>query len=360
MISVVVPTFKEADNLPALTRAVDAVMKSAGFTYELIIADDASPDDTPAVVESLSAEFPIRLVLPEGRGPDLSLSVIDGARAARFNRVVVMDADLSHPPEAIRDMMAVLDKDERRFVIGSRYISGGGFDRDWSIWRFLNSHFATLLAKPLVPCSDPMSGFLGFDRRFVDLDRLRPIGYKIGLELMVRGEFSGVDEVAIQFKDREIGESKMNLGQQLKYIRHLRRLYVHRLGNLGEFLQYGLVGASGFVVDIIFYYLLQFLGLHHQVARAISFWPAVSWNWALNRRTAFGDRERRPKGKQWAEFVVASLVGFTINWGVYAGLTTYVAFFDEWRLLALIAGIGIASVFNFAASTLFVYSEKRQ
>jgi len=152
----------------------------------------------------------------------------------------------------------------------------------------------------------------------------------------------------------------MDLGQQLKYLRHLRRLYLYRFGGFAEFIHFGAVGASGFVIDVAFYYLFQAFGLAHQVSRAMSFWPAVSWNWAMNRRTTFGERQRRPKARQWMEFVATSLLGFSINWGVYVTLTGTVPFFDRFRIIALIAGVGAASLFNFTVSTLFVYSEKRR
>ncbi len=359
MITIVVPTYKEAGNITVLVRNVDDVMRAAELAYEMLIVDDNSPDEIIQVVASLQPEFPVRILLPSGRPRDLSLSVIDGIKAADSDRVLVMDADLSHPPQVIPAMVAKLDQDENSFVMGSRYMAGGSFDRDWSLWRFFNSHVATLLASPLTTSSDPMSGFFALNRQFVDVESLRPIGYKIGLELMVRGRFSGVSEVAIQFKDRTVGESKMNFGQQWKYLRHLRRLYLHRFKGWAEFVHYGAVGASGFVVDILFYYLFQYLGLGHQSARALSFWPAVSSNWALNRVTTFGERKRRPRTRQWLEFVGSSMIGFSLNWGIYYWLTSQVAFFDEFRLLALIGGIAGASLFNFAASTLFIYSEKR-
>ena len=360
MLSIVIPTYCEAGNVEELIRRVHTAVAPAPMEYEILIVDDNSPDDIVAVIQSLEEDFPVKIIQPGGRPRDLSLSVIDGIRAARFDRILVMDADHSHPPESIPLMLAQLDADRDCFVVGSRYVADGSFDRDWSLWRFLNSHIATLLTRPLVDCADPMSGFFAFDRRNIeDLDRLNPIGYKIGLELMVRGRFSCVNEVAIAFQDREIGESKMNLTQQLKFLRHLRRLYTARFGSLGEFINYGMVGASGFVVDLFFYYLCQFLGAPHQLARALSFWPAVTWNWRLNRIATFGERKRRPGARQWFEFVLTSLLGFTLNWGVYVALTSRVEFFDDYRILALIAGIGAASVFNFVLSSLYVYSEKR-
>jgi dolichol-phosphate mannosyltransferase len=357
LLSVVVPTYNESGNLPRLAETLAKALD--GVEYELLIADDHSTDDTMQVLEALKARYAIRLILAEDRPRDLSLSVIDGVNAAEYDLVLVMDADLSHPAEVVPTMLKTIGKQPSCFVLGSRYTQGGSFDRDWSLWRFVNSYVATMIAQPLVSCSDPMSGFFLFDRRNVDLQKLKPLGYKIGLELMVRGNFDKVIEVPILFKDREIGESKMNLQQQIKYLRHLRRLYLHKFGNIAEFVHFGVVGASGFLIDITFYFLFQFLGFNHVSARAMSFWPAVSWNWALNRLTTFGERQKRPKARQWAEFVGTSLFGFAVNWGIYTYLTSNIEFFDDYKVLALVTGIICASFFNFAAASLFVYSDKR-
>lgn len=365
MLSIVVPTYKEAENLPFLAEQIQACLGTGdglnSIEYELLIVDDMSPDDTVQVCENLAQRFPLKLLRPEGRPRDLSLSVIDGISAAKHSLVLVMDADLSHPPEKIREMLNAIEAKPEAFAIGSRYVAGGSFDRDWSLWRFLNSHLATSMARPLVKCSDPMSGFFMFNKEQLgDVSRLNPVGYKIGLEIMVRGNFTDIREVPIGFKDRELGASKMNFDQQWKYLRHLRRLYLHRYKGWAEFVHFGVVGASGFLVDLAFYYFFQFLGASHTTARGFSFWPAVSWNWALNRKTTFGERERRPKAKQWFEFVGSSLIGFTFNWGIYVTLTNSFSFFDQYRLLALIIGVASASLFNFAASTLFVYNDKRK
>ena len=142
-----------------------------------------------------------------------------------------MDADLSHPPERIADLLAALDAD-CDMVVGSRYAPGGLIDRTWSPWRFLNSRLATSLALPLVNCSDPMSGFFATDRRALpDLKKLQPIGYKIALELMVRGQLR-VKELPIDFRDRGKGSSKMNWRRQLNFLRHLYRLYKVKFGGI--------------------------------------------------------------------------------------------------------------------------------
>jgi dolichol-phosphate mannosyltransferase len=360
VVSVVVPTYKEADNLADLCVALDDAMQRNGLDYELIIVDDLSPDDTAKKANQLAETYPLRLIQPVGRSRDLSLSVLDGIKEAAADMIVVMDADLSHPVEAIPELIQELQSGTKVFVAGSRYAQGGKFDRGWSFWRFLNSWCATSLAGPLTRCSDPMTGFFAVRKQDLPgIDRFKPIGYKIALEIMVRGEFENIVEIPITFSDRAAGESKMNLSQQFNYIRHLRRLYLFRFGGLAEFVHFVMVGASGFVVDVCIYYLLQAFGMDHRIARLISFWPAVSWNWALNRITTFGARTRRPRGRQLLEFVVTSCIGCGFNWGVYVSLTSRFPFFDDYRILALLAGIAGASLFNFMAATLFVYSEKR-
>ena len=357
MLTIVVPTFEEAENLPELARRVHEAM--GDVECEMLVVDDNSPDGTAAVAEQLGETLPVRAHRRTQLPRDLSLSVVDGIRLAQHDTIIVMDADLSHPPDVVPKMYAALCENPSRFKVGSRYVEGGGFDKGCNLFHDLNFNVATALAKPLVDCEDPMSGFIGFDRSRIPIESLRPIGYKIGLELMVRGDFDGVDEIPIGFRDRLHRDNKMTFRQQFNYLRHLRRLYLAKFGGVAEFLHFGVVGTSGFVVDLICYYLLQVLGVPHGVARGISFWPAVTWNWVMNRTSTFGDRERRPRGRQWVEFVTTSGVGFMFSYGMYLVLTNYLPFFDEYRLLAFVAGVASASVFNFIASSLFVYSEKR-
>ena len=145
------------------------------------------------------------------------------------NWCVVMDADLSHPPEAIPGMIARLD-DGADFVIGSRYVSGGTTDSNWGLLRWLNSKVATWLARPLTRAKDPMAGFFALRRTtFERATALNPIGYKIGLELLVKCRCVRVDEVPIHFADRQHGESKLSFREQLRYLQHLGRLYSHRI-----------------------------------------------------------------------------------------------------------------------------------
>ena len=354
-VSIVVPTFREAANIPTLVCRVQAAMADLpGGEWELIFVDDDSRDGSEAVVSELAQHAPVRIEVRRAPPRDLSLSVIHGMRCARFDRLVVMDADLSHPPERIGALLAAL-ADDCDLAIGSRYVPGGEIDAEWSRWRRLNSRIATLLAAPLVRCSDPMSGFFATDRRALpDLRQLRPVGYKISLELMVRGRLR-VTEVPIGFSDRDRGESKMNWRQQLNYLRHLHRLYRYRFGDAARLISFGLVGASGFVIDVAFYLGLQGLGVEHLVARFTSFWPAVSWNWLINRALTFDERPRHPRTRQWSKFVASSALGLGVNVGSYTLLTGFVDPFARYRLSALALGVGLGGVVNFLVANRYVY-----
>ena len=156
-VSIVVPTFREAANIRPLAERINAALSDSGIVWELLLIDDNSEDGSEAVVAELARRLPVRMVTRRQLPRDLSLSVVEGIRLCRFDRLVVIDADLSHPPERITDLLAALDGD-CDMVLGSRYAPGGLIDRTWSRWRLLNSRVATSLALPLVNCSDPMAG----------------------------------------------------------------------------------------------------------------------------------------------------------------------------------------------------------
>jgi len=234
VISIVVPTYREAANLGPLAEAVDEALSGAGHEYELLFIDDDSQDGSAEICARLSERLPVRIVVRKGeRG--LATAVIHGISMASGGIVVVMDADLSHPASAIPAMIERLERGESDFVLGSRYVEGGSIHDEWSVFRRLNSVIPSLLAKPLCPLKDPMSGFFAIRRsEMPDADHLSPIGYKIALEIYVKGDFNRPSEVPIHFSDRQHGESKLSLKEQLNFLRHLVRLYVYKLHHGAE------------------------------------------------------------------------------------------------------------------------------
>jgi dolichol-phosphate mannosyltransferase len=154
----------------------------------------------------------------------LSRAVLDGLRRATGDVLVCMDADLSHPPEAIPAMLAKL-REGADFVIGSRYAEGGSTAHDWGFLRWINSRVATWLARPLTHVRDPMSGFFALRRQTFEAGRdFNPIGYKIGLELIVKCGCERVVEIPIHFADRRFGSASSRPGSSCS-TRHLWRLY---------------------------------------------------------------------------------------------------------------------------------------
>ncbi len=225
--SIIVPTYREQPNLRPFTVRLFAALRDAGIDAELIIVDDDSRDGTEETVQSLAKEYPVRLITrTEERG--LSSAVLEGLRQARHDRFVVLDADLQHPPEAVPVALECLAAGGHDFVLATRY-AGGSLDENWPVSRRIASRLATLLARPLTPVSDPMSGFFALPRStFERCAPLNPIGYKIALELYVKGRCRNPGEVPIDFGTRHAGESKFSLKEQLRYAMHLVRLYRFR------------------------------------------------------------------------------------------------------------------------------------
>jgi dolichol-phosphate mannosyltransferase len=229
-VSIVVPTYREVENLPYLVERIEQLLAQNEIALEVLIIDDDSRDGTVEQVKALDRDWIHLTVRTDERG--LSSAVVHGLGLARNEIVIVMDADLSHPPETIPKMIAALE-DGAEFAVGSRYVAGGSTDASWGLFRWINSKVATLLARPLTKLRDPMTGFLAARRASIEpalrRDDLNPIGYKIALELIVKCGFRRVAEIPIHFADRRHGRSKLTLGEQLRYLQHLRRLYSHRL-----------------------------------------------------------------------------------------------------------------------------------
>jgi dolichol-phosphate mannosyltransferase len=140
-----------------------------------------------------------------------------------------MDADLSHMPAAIPIFYQAI-QNGAEFVLGSRYILGASTDDKWTIYRYLNSKIASLLARPLTSVSDPLSGYFALPRSLLErCDELSPVGYKIGLEILIKCKPINLKEVPINFRTRVLGESKLSVKQQTLYLIHLWSLYRHKL-----------------------------------------------------------------------------------------------------------------------------------
>lgn len=363
-LSVIVPTFREAENLAVLIPRVQQVFTDAKIAGEIIVVDDNSPDDTVGVVQRLARSSTVRLLVRKNeRG--LSSAVIAGMRAAQGDVLLCMDADLSHPPEDVprlfRSVATTPNGRAADFVIGSRYVSGGSTEAGWGLGRWLNSKVATWLAWPLASVRDPMAGFFALPREAFQraAERLDPIGYKIGLELLVKTGASTVTELPIEFKNRLHGESKLSLREQLNYLRHLVRLYRFRFPRLVRFLSFGLVGSTGAIVDLLTFLLLLKSGIHPLPAAMFAIWVAMTCNFELNRRVTFSE-SARSWPHAYLSFCLSCLVGAGVNASVRIALMSSSDWFNSHAWGAALFGILSGLVFNFTLCERFVFRNSRR
>lgn len=226
-ISIVIPTYNESENLPILIEKITAALDSSNIESRIIVVDDDSPDGTWKTALELKNTYENLEVLRRQDKRGLSSAVLDGFAMSDSPILGVMDADLSHPPEKIPELVEPIIRGDADITIGSRYIDEGGIEK-WPLTRRIYSKVATLLVLGLTNVKDPMSGFFFLHRNVIENKQLNPLGFKIGLEVLVRGEHENVIEVPILFGDRVHGESKLGGGVVLDYLLHLSNLYIYK------------------------------------------------------------------------------------------------------------------------------------
>jgi len=220
----VVPTYNEADSLPRLVERLATAL--TGARWELVVVDDGSPDGTADVADRLGQALPVRVVRRAGKS-GLASAVVAGFAAANGDTLLVMDADLSHPPEVVSDLLRAIENGAD-LAVGSRYVAGGGTE-DWPVRRRVVSRVACLMGQALVPVRDSTSGFFAMRRGVIDGVKLNPIGFKIGFEVMARGRYKKAVEVPYTFRDRELGKSKFGRREIGQYLIQLGQVARDRL-----------------------------------------------------------------------------------------------------------------------------------
>jgi len=223
-LSLVVPTYNEARNLPSLLAMIHQSLQ--GISHEIIIVDDNSPDGTGDMANDLAARYPLIVIHRKGK-LGLASAAVDGFRAARGKILGCMDADLSHPPEILPILLSTIEDEGYDMAVASRLVEGAGVVGTWPQYRKLNSYVATLLARPLTPVKDSMSGYFLLKKEVIDGIILTPTGYKIALEIMVKGNYKRIKEVPFLFDNRTRGKSKMDIKVQMEYLLHIGCLYTY-------------------------------------------------------------------------------------------------------------------------------------
>ncbi len=293
VVSVIVPTKEEADNVAPLLERLAPIAR--GAEIEVIFVDD-SDDDTADAIRTAASEFvaPVSVIhRPSGeRAGGLATAVLAGFAHARGLWLCVMDADLQHPPEVISQLLDRAKEGDVDLVVASRFVNGGSAD-DFGRLRSFLSHVSSGVARlgfrrALKGVSDPMSGFFLVSRAAVAANspRLRPRGFKILLELLVRVPELRKAEVGFTFGERFAGHSKASVGEAINYFLHLWRLRL--TGSTLRFVKFGLVGLTGLAVNTALLALLTEVGgLYYLLAAVIATQGSSTWNFVLAERFVF-------------------------------------------------------------------------
>ena len=295
-ISIIVPTRNEAGNIRLLLSRIEQAIGQ--LQAEVIFVDD-STDDTPDVIKDLHEKFSLRVVLIvrsfEDRGNGLGGAVAEGLRVARAPWVCVMDGDLQHPPELIPQLLESTEKAKVDIVIASRLALGGDASSLGSKRNLISRVFAmttrTTFPIRLKNVTDPLSGFFLVRRAAVDLHRLRPNGFKILLEILIRCPELKIKEIPFQFGYRQSGESKASLREMIRLFRLLFRLRLATNPGLVRFLA---VGVSGLVVNnLALAAFTELAGLHYLLSAGVATQVSTLWNFGLTESWVFGQRQTK-------------------------------------------------------------------
>ncbi len=335
--TIIIPTYNEAENLPEL---IQRIRQCTNSNCNILVVDDDSSDGTAQIAESLGCVTVNR----RGKQKGLSASVIDALRQNNTDNAVIMDADLQHPPEALPRLLEALETYD--FVIMSRYVEGGGC-REWDFDRKVISRGANLVARLLHPKThDLVSGFFGLScKGLPELSTVNTRGFKIMLELLVRGKWHSVAELPYMFEPRTKGESKLSKQRITDYVLQLIDLYFYKF----RLLRFGVVGASGAVIGLaILYTLTEFAGLYYLVSAVIAIVCASTNNYFFNNMWTFREKRRRGKGHiaGWLNYQWMSAGGDGAYLGLLALLTSVLG---VWYMLSsaisLIALFGLKYLF---------------
>jgi dolichol-phosphate mannosyltransferase len=359
-LTIVLPTFNEKGNVvPILDRLEKAL---AYVHYEVIFVDDDSPDGTADAVRQVARDRDNVRVLHRIGRRGLSSACIEGILAAAAPYVAVMDADLQHDESILPEMLWRIRDENLDVVVGSRNLSGGSMG-EFAQWRVKLSQLGKRLSLMGAEheLSDPMSGFFvvraSTFQQFAH--RLSGIGFKILLDIVLSaGPGLRIGEVPYRFRQREHGESKLDVLVGLEYFELLVDKYLGDLVNV-KFVLFGMVGALGVCVHLlILRSLLRVAGLSFADGQTVSTFIVMILNFTLNNSVTY--RDRRLKGwRFWG-----GLLTFCLACGL--GVVANVAIANEafhrgvpWALAA-ITGLLFSSVWNYGITSMITWRQARR
>lgn len=352
--SIVVPTLNESENIDLLLTRIFA-LDFASDSFEIIVVDDGSADGTQDKVRNWANQSSVRLI-ERREAPDLTASILTGVAAAKNDVIVVMDADLSHPPEQLRALVAPILENSHDVVVGSRYIAGGSTE-NWPLYRQFLSRVGGWIARPICDVNDVTSGFFAFRRNLAKNISSHAHGYKILLELLMANQGRiRVTEIPICFRDRTHGTSKLSLFHQQAYIQRLITLAggTATLNTAGRFAAVGLLGV---LIDAFVFHWMISREAGLALSHFVSFFIAATVNYTFNSKWAFREHhEGYLRWHQFGRFLTVGALALLLRGGVLAFLV-YV-----WHvppLLAIFPAIVTTAAVNYLGSAFYVFPNKK-
>nr|WP_236071827.1 glycosyltransferase family 2 protein [Streptomyces polyasparticus] len=359
-VTVIIPSFNESGNVRELLRQITESVPSR-VPCEVIFVDD-STDDTPEVVAKAAQDcpFPVSVIHREVPTGGLGGAVVEGIKAAASDWVVVMDADLQHPPSLVPELIATGEASGADLVVASRYTKGGSRAGLAGGYRVAVSRASTWLTKGLFPralrgISDPMSGFFAIRRAAVMAEDLRPLGYKILMELAVRCGPRSVREVPFVFQDRFAGESKSTAREGLRFLRHLVELRTSK--PLWRMVAFGLIGLTGFVPNLLALWGLTAAGMHYLPAEIVANQFGVAWNFLLIEVLLFRTRRHRRLYDRIGRYALLANADLVLRIPLIALLVTT---WDMAVLPATATALILTFVLRYAGTEALVYTRKNR
>jgi dolichol-phosphate mannosyltransferase len=356
-LSLVIPTRNERDNVPRLLGALDAALRD--IDHELIFVDDSTDGTDLVLVEAARGDARIR-VHHRDAATGLAGAVVEGFGLSRGECIGVLDADLQHPPQVVATMLRRLHETDADVVVASRYGAGAGRP-GLSPWRALISQGTRRLSQVALRAarrtSDPLSGCFLVRRSVVEGVALRPVGFKILLEILARGRYARVAEVPYVFVGREAGRTKATVRQGLDLFRHITMLAASSPedSRLWKFL---LVGASGVLVNMaVFWLFVHPLSVHVLYAGVVAGLVSTFTNFLLNNRFTWADRRAGSVGafaQRLGKYYTATGGGYIVYLGLLWGLTHM----GLAKMLANLVAVGLGGLFNYVMHNVWTWSDR--
>lgn len=351
--SIIIPCFNEGKNVVTITQRITAALAPAAYNYEILFIDD-SKDNTPEFLENLSHTFQNVRYIHRNNARGLGTAVVEGFQRALGKNLIVMDADLQHPPEILPEIIQSLANHD--IVIPSRFIHGGsdgGLNafRKWVSWTARK--IGQFAIKRFRSISDCTSGFFGLKREVIHNVTLNPDSWKILMEILVKGHYKTVTEIPYAFMARDLGDSKMNTKEQLYYLWHILKL-ISISPDDRRFYLFCFVGVLGLFVNLALFRILIFSGLHPLGSSIFASLIAMIHNFLWHDNLTWKEQKHSVFPNQLLQlpkFILISCLGIVMT----AGMVNLFIDFQLNISLGQLIGIMLATGWNYFANKTWTW-----